>query len=256
MNRINIRVPGALRLGLAIAGLCVLGAASAQSTRVIVAFKPGAAAMARAAVTAARGSVRLEIPRLNAVAAELPAAAVRALQASPHIAFVEQGHMVQADQLPDTYPANPMVCIIDSGYDLQHEDLRGNAAGGGYDAGTGGWFTDENSHGTHVAGTIAAVNNSGVGVVGVNSNSKLRLHIVKVFGANGWAYSSTLAGAVNQCASAGANVVSMSLGGALPSRLEIMAFNALQAQGIMAAAAAGNAGNSTMSYPAGYPSVN
>ncbi|RJG15382.1 S8 family serine peptidase [Massilia cavernae] len=225
--------------------------------------------------------MRLEIPRLNAVAADLPAAAVRALRNNPHVEFVEEDvkryalaaatpsrppyvagqlvpygiHMVQADQLPDTYAANRKLCIIDSGYDLNHEDLSGNTVTGSYDPGTGWWYSDENHHGTHVAGTIAAIDNSGTGVVGVNLNRRLQLHIVKVFGADGWAYSSTLAAAVDECAAAGSNVVSMSLGGALPSRIEIMAFNALAAQGIMALAAAGNDGTTSIQYPAGYPGV-
>jgi subtilisin family serine protease len=113
------------------------------------------------------------------------------------------------------------VCIIDSGYDRGHEDLSGGAnVTGEFDSVSGWWYTDENSHGTHVAGTIAALNNAGKGVVGVNSNGTLKLHIVKVFGANGWAYSSTLASAANKCKAAGANVISMSLGGSFSNKTE------------------------------------
>ena len=108
---------------------------------------------------------------------------------------------------------------------------------GEYDTGTGWWYTDENSHGTHVAGTIVAINNSGTGVVGVNAGRKLKLHIVKVFGA------------------AGANVISMSLGGGRPSATEERAFDELAARGVLSIAAAGNAGNTANSYPAGYASV-
>ena len=135
---------------------------------------------------------------------------------------------MQADQLPDTNTANRKVCIIDSGYDKNHEDLSANTGvTGEYDAGTGWWYTDENHHGTHVAGTIAAINNSGVGVVGVNANKLLKLHIVKVFGKDGWAYSSSLASAANKCGAAGANVISMSLGGGRSSKTEQRAFDAL-----------------------------
>jgi subtilisin family serine protease len=122
-------------------------------------------------------------------------------------------------------------------------------------AGTGWWYTDENHHGTHVAGTIAAINNSGVGVVGVNPNKQLKLHIVKVFGAAGWAYSSTLATAANKCGAAGANVISMSLGGGAKSITEQKAFDSLQTKGVLSIAAAGNDGNTVVSYPAGYASV-
>lgn len=67
----------------------------------------------------------------------------------------------------------------------------------GYDdAGTGTW-NDENGHGTHVAGTITAVGGNETGVVGVLPKQIVPLQIVKVFGANGWAYSSNLVGALN-----------------------------------------------------------
>ncbi|HEU4853315.1 MAG TPA: S8 family serine peptidase [Telluria sp.] len=166
--------------------------------------------------------------------------------------------MVQADQLPNgaSLAGNRKICIIDSGYDRAHEDLNNNGTvTGEYDAGTGWWHTDENSHGTHVAGTIAAQNNSGVGVVGVLPGRQLRLHIVKVFGANGWAYSSELADAANKCAAAGSNIISMSLSGPEPSATEQAAFDALAARGILSVAASSNAGTTAPRWPAGYASV-
>jgi subtilisin family serine protease len=79
---------------------------------------------------------------------------------------------------------------------------------------------------------------------------------VKVFGANGaWTYSSTLASAANKCGAANANVITMSLGGGSKSITEQRAFDSLQTKGVLSIAAAGNAGNATISYPAGYGSV-
>ena len=271
----------AAMVALSVAGPGLASAAAPDTTRVIVAFKPGAAAQARAAVLAARGKVKLDIAGMNAIAIEVPAIAVERLRNHPNIEFVEEDvkryplalatpsnkpylagqlvpygiAMVQADQLPDTAAANRMVCIIDSGVDRAHEDLSGIDASGVYDAGTGWWYTDENHHGTHVAGTVAAINNHGTGVVGVAPNRQLKLHIVKVFGAEGWAYSSSLAAAAYQCGNAGANVISMSLGGPRPSQLEMRAFLTLASKGVLSVAAAGNDGNSAISYPAGYPSV-
>jgi subtilisin family serine protease len=276
-------------LGLCIAALLagVIGNATAAATtsRVIVAFKPGAAANIRSAVAAAHGSVKLDIFGMNAMAVEVPTAALNGLNNNPNVEYIEDDlvrrpfsvtsastgtpyatgqlvpygiQLVQADQLSDANTGNRKVCIIDSGVDFSHEDLKDNGSNvtGEYDSGTGWWYTDETDHGTHVFGTIAAVNQSGVGVVGVNPNKLLKLHIVKVFGAAGaWAYSSTLASAANKCGSAGANVISMSLGGTGHSITEQRAFDSLQTKGILSIAAAGNAGDTSISYPAGYGSV-
>ena len=94
-------------------------------------------------------------------------------------------------------------------------------------------------------------------MVGV-SPGKVSLHIIKVFGTNGysgegqcsWTYSSTLVDAANRCATAGAKIISMSLGGAGSSTTERNAFQSLADQGILSIAAAGNDGNATLSYPA------
>lgn len=276
----------AVKLLVATVAVGVIGSASAaaDATRVIVAFKPGSAASVKSAVKAAKGAVKHEIFGMNAMAIEVPTAALQGLSHNPNVEYVEEDvkrvpfaltspstgtpyasgqlvpygiKMVQADLLSDANAGNRKVCIIDSGVDRAHEDLVGNSANmtGDNDAGTGNWFTDENHHGTHVSGTVAAVNNSGVGVVGVNSNAKLKLHYIKVFSAAGWAYSSTLATAANKCGAAGANVISMSLGGGRSNKTEQRAFDSLQAKGVLSVAAAGNDGNSVISYPAGYASV-
>jgi len=162
--------------------------------------------------------------------------------------------MVQANLLSDAGANNRKVCIIDSGIDGSHEDLQGVPKAGVNLTTSGSWDTDENSHGTHVAGTIAAVDNA-VGVVGVMPNKQINLHIVKVFEATGGAASSTIAAAMLQCGQASSNVVSMSLGGTFPSRLEQRAADMLTSQGILIIAAAGNDGNYRTSYPAGFENV-
>jgi serine protease len=242
--------------------------------RFIVAFQPGQVAAGRAAVVAAGGQAALELPEQAAQAAYLPAAAAAALAQHPAVAYVEEdapryplSHgagesspygiaMVQADQLSDASAGNRKVCIIDSGYARTHEDLpSGSHVTGDSDSGTGNWFEDKSGHGTHVAGTIAALHNDR-GVVGVNPGDTLKLHIVKVFGDDGtWTYSSSLVTAANKCRDAGANVISMSLGGGRASTTESNAFANLYNGGILSIAAAGNDGNTAKSYPASYPSV-
>ena len=259
----------------------------AQETRYIVKFREGRSAAGHAALRAAGAQVVLALDPQDAAAVRLPAAALNGLSRNPNIEFIEEDvvrepyawsnvprsgsevlpygiQMVQADRISSPGAADRKVCIIDSGYSDQHEDLR-NSTGTDLtaqltDAGSGTWNQDSCGHGSHVAGTIAAIGN-GIGVVGANPG--VALHIVKVFGndtlvengACGWTYSSTLIGALNSCRDAGANVVSMSLGGALKSRTEENAFNNLNKAGVLSIAAAGNAGNNATSYPAGYASV-
>lgn len=150
--------------------------------------------------------------------------------------------------------SNRTVCIIDSGLLTSHEDFQGVNVLGGYTTISNGWEHDMNGHGTHVAGTIAAMNNA-LGVVGVTPGT-VKLYIVRVFGDDGvWAYSSSLVDAANRCASAGANIISMSLGGSRSVATERRAFDSLYSQGILSIAAAGNDGTSANNYPASYSSV-
>jgi subtilisin family serine protease len=256
---------------------------AAGFSRVIVGFKGGAEGQARAALAGARGRIARELPGVAAVAVELPSAAVAALARNPHVAYVEEDakryplaltapssspyasgqlepwgiRAVQAHLLPqgDALAANRRVCIIDSGYALGHEDLPGSARVSGHN-GNLPWAQDGDGHGTHVAGTIAALNNAGTGVVGVNASGNLNLFIVRVFGNDGaWAYSSTLVDAATRCQNAGAHVISMSLGGPTSNRTEQRKFDELLAANILPIAAAGNDGNTRTSYPAGYASV-
>ena len=76
-----------------------------------------------------------------------------------------------------------------------------------------------------------------------------------MFDATGWAYSSTLVAALDACEDAGADVISMSLGGTFKSKTEDRAFKAAAGRGVLSIAAAGNDGNTLLSYPASYNSV-
>lgn len=269
-NRV-LNVLTVLVCALALAGTAWAGQGP-DPDRYIVKFVN--ASQGRAALAAAGAPVLLDLPEVNAAAARIPAQALQALAANPAIEYIEPDvpryplaqtspygiAMVQADQVSDANAANRTVCIIDSGYSLGHEDLDGDGSvQGTNDSGTGDWFVDNCAHGTHVAGTVSALTND-VGVLGVLPNGNVNLHIVKVFGDDcSFAYSSTLIDAAFTCRDNGADVISMSLGcngNLCRSTTEENGFNDLfNTSGILSVAAAGNSGNTALSYPASYDSV-
>ena len=164
--------------------------------------------------------------------------------------------MVQAPLVSDAYTSNIKACIIDTGYTLGHPDLPSSGVTGYAFSGHGSWSSDGNGHGTHVAGTIAAIGRNNIGVVGVNPSAKLGLHIVKIFNnAGNWTTASNLVTAIQSCKNAGAKVVNMSLGGSSSTATEQNALASFYQGGMLLVAAAGNAGNSSLSYPASYSSV-
>jgi subtilisin family serine protease len=156
----------------------------------------------------------------------------------------------QADQL--SLQPGQKVCIIDSGLDQSNNDFDWGNITGDNDSGTGNWFEHGGPHGTHVAGTVGAADN-GFGVIGMAPG--VSMHIVKVFNEAGWGYSSDLAYAAQKCTNAGANIITMSLGGGGANSTEENAFNTFTNNGGLVLAAAGNDGNNVRSYPAGYKSV-
>ncbi|HEY8465827.1 MAG TPA: S8 family serine peptidase [Solirubrobacterales bacterium] len=112
---------------------------------------------------------------------------------------------------------------------------------------------DDNGHGTHVAGTIAANANNGTGVAGVAFNSPLA--ICKGLNGQGSGTLVMIANCITWLADRDADVISMSLGGSAGSQaLQDAVRNASEA-GSLLVAAAGNSGNSSLSYPAAYPEV-
>jgi serine protease len=248
-------------------------AATAEEGRYIVAFHDTAAG--EVALRAAGAEKLLAIRGMNAAAYRLPARAVAALERHPAVAYVEPDlrrypladivpygiEMVQAHLVSDEHAANRKVCVIDSGYYIDHRDLQNDNVTANSNAGSGDPFRDSCGHGTHVTGTISALAN-GEGVLGVLPSGLIGLHIVKVFGnddfasgACGYSHTSSVINAAQECAAAGAHVINMSLGGSGSSQSEAQAFQALFDQGILLVAAAGNDGNTQESFPASYDSV-
>ena len=161
-----------------------------------------------------------------------------------------------AGSFPSTGGAR--VGILDTGIDRTHADLlnktvacaTANAAIGLVTEGT---CSDDNLHGTHVAGTVAAITGNGVGVGGVAPNAPLA--IFKGLDAAGQGfYADIIAGVHWLHTKGGAKIISMSIGGPQDSALDAELAEAARA-GVLLIAAAGNDGDATKNWPAYHPDV-
>ena len=144
---------------------------------------------------------------------------------------------------------NVIVAVIDTGVDYTHPDLggctgtqflAGNCAKvvGGYDfVNNDNNPMDDNGHGTHVSGTIAAIANNNIGIVGVAPNSKIMA--LKGFDNTGAGYDDDLANAITYAANNGADILSNSWGGG-SSALIANATTYAYSLGSVIVAAAGN----------------
>jgi subtilisin family serine protease len=158
-----------------------------------------------------------------------------------------------------------VVAVLDTGVDLDHPDLQANIwsgsvpnpAGGpavtasGYDFVDDDFLPDDSDgHGTHVAGTIAAISNNGSQVAGMAPNAKIMA--IRFLGPNGGSWSDFAAG-LRLATDLGAKIVNVSAGGGH----SVVGENAVKYaadRGVLVVAAAGNGATSatTYSYPAAY----
>lgn len=186
-------------------------------------------------------------------------------------------HITDADLAWDVSTgAGVTVGVVDTGVDANHAEIAGNLwtnpgeiAGNGIDDDgngfvddVGGWDfanddavpEDQNGHGTHVSGTIAATGDNGVGVIGMAFQS--RIMPVKAFGPGGSAPSSLLAEAVVYAAENGADVISASWGGYETTQVLRDAVATARGLGVVFVAAAGNDGTTVNGFePASLPGV-
>ncbi|BAT53625.1 protease [Nostoc sp. NIES-3756] len=145
------------------------------------------------------------------------------------------------------------VAVIDTGV-TKVRDLQETKFVKGYDfVNDKEEATDDNGHGTHVAGTVAQATNNKYGVAGVAYEASIMP--LKVLSAYGGGTVADIAEAIKFAADKGADVINMSLGGGGESQLLKDAINYAHNKGVTIIAAAGNENDSSASYPARYPHV-
>ncbi|MFQ5649813.1 MAG: S8 family serine peptidase [bacterium] len=257
------------------------------------------------------GAVNSRYKLIPAVAAELTPASLRKLELDPNVAFIEPDYPLYADLLPNdprfgelwglnntgqtggtadadidapeawnisTGSATVLVSVIDTGTDINHEDLAANIwtnpgeipndgidnDGNGYIDDIHGWdfFNNDNTvfddplnddHGTHVSGTIAAVGNNGIGVAGVNWQATIMP--LKFLGPGGGTTADAIL-AIEYATNKSVRVINASWGGGGFSQA---LKNAIDASGAVFCAAAGNSGldnDASPHYPSSYTSAN
>lgn len=288
-------------------------AAGYRPGAVLVGFQPGAGVASADALTAAGYEVAAELPELAVVAVNVPAgeevAAAEQLARLPGVAFAEPDYwaapQVASDLTPNdplfpeqwalprigapaawnatTGAANIIIAVIDSGANLQHEDLAGKLwinkgetpyngkdddgngkiddvngwhfyqawNGQAYESRENGLVADDSGHGTHVAGIAAARTNNGVGIAGLAWNSPVM--VVKVIDKTiGLAAYSDVAAGILYAVNNGASVINLSLGGSAASQTLCSAVSSAVNKGKIIVAAAGNK-DSSVYYPAACP---
>ena len=216
---------------------------------------------------------------------------VRRAFALPNDQFLPQQwhyNLINLPQAWDVTTGSPsvLVAVADTGVRLAHPDLAGKfdpADPNGYDfvndtrrsldgdgrdgnaddPGDGGVGGGSSFHGTHVAGTIAAATDNSVGVAGAGWNTRIMpLRVLGEGGAgssfdilNAVLYAARLPNASGTLPPVKASVINLSLGSDTASNGEAQAYADAVAAGLIVIAAAGNSGNSQVSYPASYPGV-
>ncbi len=155
-----------------------------------------------------------------------------------------------------------VVAVLDTGVDLAHPEFAGRLLSGWDYVNWDAMPNDDNGHGTHVAGIIAAAADNGVGVAGLAANVKLLP--LKVLNAAGQGNYYDIAIALYRAADNGAQVINLSLGGFDDDNMLREAVNYALGKQALVVAAAGNCAQggagcpllpNPMYYPAAYPGV-
>lgn len=266
-----------LAIILAFSGIASVSRAEPeQAARKIVVFKPGVEESEKEAAIGKSGGRKIKPLRLiNGEAVLLSKNAERALSKNSDVLRIDDDVVVEAlakagaIQPPQTLPWGinrvdaelvwpsgnsgdaVKVAVVDTGISADHPDLKNNIKGGYNAINPLKSWNDDNGHGSHVAGIIAALNNA-IGTVGAAPLADL--YAVKVLNRQGSGYLSDIIEGLDWAIANNIQVVNMSLG----TSSDILSFREavqrVSAAGIVQVAAAGNSGGS-VGYPAAYPEV-
>jgi subtilisin len=143
--------------------------------------------------------------------------------------------------------------VIDTGVDYNHPDLIQSVSRGVNLVNRHLLPFDDNGHGTHISGTIAA-SGSATGIIGVAPRANI--HPVKAFDQNGSAYVSDIIAGIDWCVQNNLDVINMSFGmKSYNKSLELAVLNAYHAGKVIVASSGNDGHKATIDYPARFPQV-
>jgi len=229
-----------------------------NKVKVLIAFTQHPGQVEQALVHSFGGDIKYTYHLVPAIAASVPEVALDGLRHNPLVVAVEpdlKAQLIDAEldnawgvkrigagtvNSGGNMGARVKVAILDTGIDIDHPDLS-------YDPDcsesfiVGESLDDGHSHGTHTAGTVAALDND-IGVVGVVPESTLCIY--KVFSNSGSGDYSDIIAAIQQAVEDGVQITNNSYGGTKePGATVKAAFDNAYAAGVLHVAAAGNKGN-------------
>jgi hypothetical protein len=143
------------------------------------------------------------------------------------------------------------VAVLDSGVDLSQPDLSGNLLPGRDFYNNDSDPSDDNGHGTAVAGVAAARSDNGIGIASYCGSCSIIP--VKITGADGYASWAAMAAGLTWATDQGARVINLSFSGSSGSTTVRDAIAYAHSHGAVVTVAAGNSSSSSQTYPAAYP---
>ena len=254
--------------------------AQAADATLLIQFNPQAGAAERdALLSSLNAEVVRWLPQIGVVEVRVPAAAAmqRASFATNVVNFIEmdaevngapiftdpaltdadQGYGLQQSRHPrpglfTTGAPTVTVAVLDTGINPLHPEFAGKIVPGYDYINNDADPTDDNGHGTHVAGTVAAAGD-GNGTIGVCPTCTIMA--VKVLNESNSGKWSGVTQGVLFAVDNGAKVINLSLGSLSPSPTMESALAYARSRGVLVVAAAGNNGTDVPYYPASYEGV-
>jgi len=279
-NTIFTRILIAILICSVVIGFTISPAAaySPKMVDILIGFDRQVGSTEKGIISEVGGAIHRTFRIAPVISAIVPESILSLLREMPRVRYIEPNYRVHALNEPtqtipwgiervfgsEDYPfptwdssigEGTTVAVLDTGIDRNHDDLT--VFGGTNTVDDTDWWYDGHGHGTHVAGTIAALDNT-LGVVG--GAPQVKLYAVKVLDENGSGTVASIIAGIEWAVDENIRVLNMSLGSHISSRALEEACDAAYAAGSLLVAAAGNSGlglglANNVGYPARYDSV-